>query len=60
MLEHAYERGFRPQCVCFDSWYAGLENLKRVSRLTAWSIPTEAVISRWLLSCSRRPAPSSI
>ena len=33
MLEHAYERGFRPHCVCFDSWYAGLDNLKLVSRL---------------------------
>lgn len=33
MVEQAYERGFRPECVYFDSWYAGLKNLKRVSRL---------------------------
>ena len=29
----AYERGFRPECVCFDSWYASLKNLKLVRRL---------------------------
>jgi len=33
MLQMAYERGFRPACVCFDSWYASLKNLKLVSRL---------------------------
>ena len=30
MLEGANARGFRPQCVVFDSWYSSLENLKRV------------------------------
>jgi len=33
MLQRAYERGFRPECVCFDSWYASLKNLKLVTRL---------------------------
>lgn len=33
MLQIAYERGFQPECVCFDSWYASLKNLKLVSRL---------------------------
>lgn len=33
MLHSAYERGFRPECVCFDSWYASLKNLKLVTRL---------------------------
>lgn len=33
MLQIAYERGFRPECVCFDSWYASLKNLKLVTRL---------------------------
>lgn len=33
MLQIAYERGFRPECVCFDSWYASLKNLKEVRRL---------------------------
>ena len=30
MLETAKERGFRPQYVCFDSWYSSLANLKAV------------------------------
>lgn len=33
MLHVADERGFRPECVCFDSWYASLKNLKLVARL---------------------------
>jgi len=33
MLQMAYQRGFRPECVCFDSWYASLKNLKLVTRL---------------------------
>jgi putative transposase len=33
MLQIAYERGFRPECVCFDSWYASLKNLKLVRQL---------------------------
>jgi putative transposase len=30
MLQAAQERGFTPECVAFDSWYSGLENLKAV------------------------------
>ena len=30
MLEEAKTRGFAPECVCFDSWYASLKNLKAV------------------------------
>lgn len=33
MVQIAYERGFRPECVCFDSWYASLKNLNLVSQL---------------------------
>lgn len=33
MLHLAFERGFRPECVCFDNWYASLKNLKLVARL---------------------------
>lgn len=33
MLQIADERGFRPECVCFDSWYASLKNLKLVAHL---------------------------
>jgi len=30
MLAQAHERGFKPRCVLFDSWYAGLDNLKQI------------------------------
>jgi hypothetical protein len=30
MMDVAAERGFEPEIVLFDSWYSGLDNLKRV------------------------------
>ena len=30
MLDSAGARGFRPECVVFDSWYRSLENLKLI------------------------------
>lgn len=33
MLERASKRGFEPEYVVFDSWYSGLENLKKVRSL---------------------------
>ncbi len=30
MLETALERGFKPECVVFDSWYSSLDNLKLI------------------------------
>ena len=30
LLETACERGFRPECAVFDSWYGSLENLKLI------------------------------
>lgn len=30
MIDTAHARGFTPDCVAFDSWYASLANLKRV------------------------------
>jgi len=33
MLQTAYERGFEPELVAFDSWYASLANLKYVREL---------------------------
>ena len=32
-LRTAKERGMRPQCVCFDSWFSSLENLKLIRSL---------------------------
>lgn len=32
-LRRAKERGMNPKCVCFDSWFSSLENLKRIRSL---------------------------
>jgi DDE superfamily endonuclease len=52
MLQIASERGFRPECVCFDSWYASLANLKLINRL----------FGRWLtrLEADRLVNPDNI
>jgi hypothetical protein len=36
MLLEAKERGFQPQCVCFDSWYGSCENLKFLRDQMGW------------------------
>lgn len=33
MIQQAHTRGFEPQLVVFDSWYSGLDNLKRLRQL---------------------------
>lgn len=33
LLQGAQQRGFTPECVVFDSWYASLDNLKAIRRL---------------------------
>ncbi len=35
LLKTAFERGFKPRYVCFDSWYSGLDNLKQI-RQSGW------------------------
>jgi hypothetical protein len=49
MLAQAYARGFTPACTLFDSWYSGLDNLKRL-RSYGW---------HWLtrLKCNRLVNP---
>jgi len=39
MLLEAFERGFDPALVCFDSWYASVENLK-LCRALGWHFLT--------------------
>jgi hypothetical protein len=39
MLLEAFERGFNPELVCFDSWYASVENLKLI-RSVGWHFLT--------------------
>ena len=52
MLDAAKRRGFRPHAVLFDSWYSGLENLKRV-RDHGWTFLTQLKVNR-LVDLDRR------
>ncbi len=45
MLAEAYQRGFNPELVCFDSWYASIENLKLV-RSFGWHFLTRLKSNR--------------
>jgi putative transposase len=45
MLDAAKKRGFSPRAVLFDSWYSGLENLKRV-REHGWTFLTQLKVNR--------------
>jgi len=45
MLVEAYQRGFNPALVCFDSWYASVENLKLV-RSQGWHFLTRLKSNR--------------
>jgi len=45
MLLKAFERGFNPQLVCFDSWYGSIDNLKLVRSLD-WHFLTRLKANR--------------
>ena len=45
MIDAAHARGFRPECVLFDSWYASLENLKHL-RSKGWGWLTRLKANR--------------
>ena len=45
MLKEAKNRGSVPECICFDSWYASLENLKAV-RSYGWKWVTRLAANR--------------
>lgn len=45
MLIEAFERGFQPALVCFDSWYSSIENLKLV-RSFGWHFLTRLKANR--------------
>lgn len=45
MLLAAFERGFNPELVCFDSWYGSIENLKLVRSL-GWHFLTRLKSNR--------------
>lgn len=45
MLLEAFERGFKPALVCFDSWYSSIENLK-LCRALSWHFLTRLKSNR--------------
>lgn len=45
MLATANARGLSPSCVCFDSWFSGLDNLKAV-RACGWTFLTQVRSNR--------------
>jgi hypothetical protein len=45
MLIKAHERGFHPKLICFDSWYASIDNLKLVRSL-GWHFLTRLKANR--------------
>jgi putative transposase len=45
MLGAAHDRGFIPDCVAFDGWYSGLENLK-LNRSLGWRWLTRLKVNR--------------
>ncbi len=45
LLNVAKERGFAPECVLFDGWYSGLENLKHIRSL-GWHWQTRLKTNR--------------
>jgi putative transposase len=45
MLVTAFERGFHPKLVCFDSWYGSIDNLKLV-RSFGWHFLTRLKANR--------------
>ena len=59
MLLAAFERGLQPELVCFDSWYASIENLKLV-RVLGWHFLTRLKANRQIrVSGSKLQAVSS-
>ena len=45
MIATANDRGFRPECVVFDSWYSSLKNLKTI-RQYQWQWLTQLKSNR--------------
>jgi hypothetical protein len=50
MMLAAFERGFTPKLVCFDSWYGSIENLKLVRSLS-WHFLPRLKANRQIRDC---------
>jgi hypothetical protein len=56
LLAEAHRRGFAPRCVLFDSWYAGLDNLKAV-RGHGWTFLARLTSNRLVRLDRQAPRP---
>ena len=54
LLQKAKERGLKPRCVCFDSWYSSLDNLRRINAL-GWTWLTRFKSNRQVRVDHRSP-----
>jgi hypothetical protein len=58
MLQQAQTHGFEPECVLFDSWYSGLDNLKLL-RCYGWTWLTQLKANRLVNPDGSSPRPVS-
>ena len=58
MLMVAFERGFDPELVCFDSWYSSIENLK-LCRSLGWHFLTRLKANRQIRVAGGKLQPVS-
>ena len=56
LVQAAHQRGFVPECVVFDSWYSGLDNLKCVRKL-GWRWLTQLKANRLVNPTGTGPCP---
>ena len=52
MLYKAKFKGFEPECILFDNWYAGLDNLKLIRNL-GWYWQTRLEYNRLISTCAK-------
>jgi len=56
MLDKAKERGFKPEFVLFDTWYASVKNLKAI-RQKEWHFLTRLKNNRLVNPDNKRNVP---
>jgi len=56
LVQTAHERGFTPECVVFDGWYSGLDNLKQL-RTLEWRWLTQLKSNRLVNPDGSGPCP---
>ena len=56
MLDKAEERGFKPEFVLFDTWYASVKNLKTIGK-KEWHFLTRLKNNRLVNPDNKRNVP---